>query len=82
VFELVQFRKWPDRSGTKPPETNDREKLDTMIAVETLAIRVGARPTFLDNALWLACANMGLHMSNTELAALASEGQRNGPDAP
>jgi len=73
AFGLVSFRKWPDRSGTKAPEAGPRELRATMQAVETLARQAGLRPTLLDNAVWLLCARMGLHLSNQELAVLGEE---------
>jgi len=71
-FGLVQFRKWPDHTGTKPPEASPREMLETMRVVENFAGLVSERPTLLDNAIWLLCARMGLNMTNAELAAMAS----------
>ena len=68
-FGLVEFRKWPDRSGTKPPEAAPEELLATMVQMERFAKEVGERPTFLDNAVWLLCAKMGLYLSNAELAS-------------
>jgi hypothetical protein len=72
-FELVQFQIWPDRTGTKAPAAGAGEMLDTMKVVEALACRVGTRPTFLDNAIWLTCSRMGFHLGNAELAAMASD---------
>lgn len=72
-FGLLRFHKWSDRTGTKPPEASASEMLETMTVVETMARNVGARPTFVDNAIWLLCAQMGLHMRNAELTQLASD---------
>jgi len=69
-FGLVQFRNWPDRAGTKAPAASASEMLSTMAAVESLARGVGTRPTLFDNAIWLLCSQMGLHMSNARLASL------------
>ena len=71
-FGLIQFRRWPDHSGTKPPEATPSEMESVMIVVESLAHVVGERPTLVDNAIWLPCAKSGLYTSNEALASLAS----------
>lgn len=71
-FRLVQFRRWPDYSGTKPPQATPSEMESVMVVVESLARMVGKRPSLLDNAIWLLCAKSGLHMTNEKLASLAS----------
>lgn len=69
---LVQFRKWPDRAGTKAPAASASEMLSTMTAVESLAREVGTRATLFDNAIWLLCAQTGLRMSNARLASFVA----------
>lgn len=69
-FGLVEFGKWPDRSGTTPPEAAPHELLQTMTEMERFARVAGVRPTFLDNAVWLLCAKMGLYLSNECLREL------------
>ena len=72
-FRLVQFRSWPDHTGTKAPATSPTEMLMVMTIIERIARLVGVRPTFLDTAIWLLCSKqpMGLHLSNDELASMA-----------
>lgn len=70
-FDLVRFRNWPNRDGTKAPVTSTPEMLETMTVVEVLARLVGVRTTFLDTAIWLVCARMGLHLSNAQLMSIA-----------
>jgi len=70
-FGLVRFRKWPDRARTKAPEATAEEMLQTMTVVERLARNAGERTTLVDNAIWLLCSQMGLHMSNEALEAMA-----------
>jgi 3-methyladenine DNA glycosylase Tag len=72
-FGLVQFRNWSDRTGTKAPNANASEMLGTMATVESLARGAGVRPTLFDTAIWLLCAQMGLRMSNAQLASLVVE---------
>ncbi len=71
-FGLVEFRRWPNRDGTAAPQANSEEMWLTMAAVETLASTAGRRVTYVDTAIWLLCARMGLYMSNSRLAHLAS----------
>ena len=71
AFGFLEFRKWPDRSGTKQPQPDESEMIETMRAIERFATVLGERPTFVDNAIWLLCAKMGPHLSNRELASLA-----------
>lgn len=75
-FGLVQFRRWPDRSGTKAPAAHTLEMLETMETIETLAANLGLKAVLLDNALWLICARnreVNIGMSNADLAAMASQ---------
>ena len=69
-FGFVQFRKWPQRSGTKPPQSSPTEMLTVMVTIEFLADAIGVKTTFLDNAIWLLCSQSGLHMSNATLESL------------
>ncbi len=72
-FRWLHFRKWPDRSGTTPPTTNDLEKAEVMRAVQTFAQDRQLLTSYVDNAVWLLCAKSGLFMSNTALSALVTE---------
>ena len=70
VFGMVEFSRWEDRSGTKAPEATPQEMLQCMAAVEEWAAGVGVPTSFLDNALWLLCAKMGLYLDNAALGTL------------
>lgn len=72
-FGLVRFRNWPDRTGTKPPSASAPEMLKTMTIVERMAMNVGERPTFVDNAIWLLCCKGGVHLSNHELEGMVTD---------
>ena len=72
-FDLVGFSKWPDKSKRRAPAATEAEMLGTMIAVESLSMLVKESVAHIDNAIWLLCAQMGLSMSNAELASLASQ---------
>ncbi len=71
-FGLVQFARWPDQRGFKAPQAKESELRTVMQVMETWALKLGFRVTFLDNAVWLLCAALksGLHLSNSDLAAL------------
>jgi hypothetical protein len=75
AFGFVSFRVWPDRGGTTPPQATNEEMLHTMEAIEKFAREAGERVSFIDNAIWLLCARMGVYASNSELAALAQLAQ-------
>jgi len=75
AFGLVAFRRWPNRRGTKAPEANPRELLDTMMGVEEMARAVGVQATYLDTAIWILCARSGAHLKNADLEALAAKAQ-------
>jgi endonuclease III len=71
-FGLVQFASWTDQRGFKTPPARKSELRMVMQVMETWALQLGFRVTFLDNAVWILCAasESGLHLSNSDLAAL------------
>ncbi len=72
TFGWVEFKSWPDRSGNKTPGPSEKEMVDVMRVLESLAASVGQRTVFVDNALWLLCAQSGLRFTNEELKSLSS----------
>lgn len=71
-FELVTFRKWPDRSKTKAPQADPNELSQTMTVLETFAHNVGERVIYVDNAIWLLCARSGASLRNVDLKNLCA----------
>ena len=69
-FGLVKFGNWKDRKERKPPQANESEMLETMIAMENFAKSVDKLVTFVDNAVWLVSSKSGLYFTNEELSAL------------
>lgn len=59
--------------------TSDRqsesELLQTMTVIEDIASTVGKCISFVDNAIWLLCAESGPHLTNEELKKLVLEKQ-------
>jgi endonuclease III len=79
-FGLVQFANWADRKNFKTPHAGKYELRKVMDVMEKWALELGFPVTFLDNAVWLLCAapKSGLHLSNSELAALRLQVAPNG----
>ncbi len=74
AFGLVPFCNWSGRSGRTSPALSSRASyLAVMAAVEDLATAADMPVVMVDNAIWLLCAKSGLHLTNPELAELASE---------
>ena len=79
-FGLVRFRGWPRTSdgpqGRKSPVSTSKSKLLAVMAAAEKVAEVAEVPVVLvDNAIWLLCAKSGLYLSNSELAAMAPEGE-------
>jgi hypothetical protein len=53
------------------PEPSEAKCVEVMKTMEEFAKTVEIRTVFLDNAIWLLCANSGLHATNQELKRLA-----------
>jgi hypothetical protein len=70
-FGLVHFTKWPDCSGTSPPNAKPQELRRVMQVMEDWARQLRTRVAFLDNAVWFLCAKSRLYLNNHELAVLA-----------
>lgn len=66
-FGLVSFQTSKSR--------NESELLETMTVVEDIASTTGRYISFVDNAIWLLCAESGLHLKNEELRKLIPEKQ-------
>ena len=64
-FGLVNF--W----NSKDP--NESEFLETMTVVEDIASAADRYISLVDNAIWLLCAESGLHLTNEELKKLVPE---------
>jgi len=77
-FGLIQFTMWPDQRGFETPQARKPELRTVMQVMETWALQLGFRVTFLDNAVWLLCAKCGLHLSNSDLVALRAQVVPNG----
>jgi hypothetical protein len=71
-LRLVWFSSWPDCSGYKPPTATQPELITVMNVIANFARTVGERISFLDNAIWLLCAQSGLHLTNDSLRELGS----------
>lgn len=75
-FQLVHFSGWSNakdgREGrAAPTSTSKKLLLAAMAAVQEIA-EVASKPVVLvDNAIWILCAESGLHLSNQELAEIA-----------
>lgn len=70
-FGLMEFSKWTDRSGTKPPAPTTQELFECMAIIEKLAMSAGEYTSLVDNAIWMTCARSGLHLSNDALKEMA-----------
>ncbi len=70
AFGMVRFQSWPDQAKSKAPRPTPDEMVETMSQIESFALLVGERPTFVDNAIWLLCAKSGVRLSNSDLGAL------------
>ena len=71
AFGLMEFSRWVDRSGTKPPNPTTAELFESMAIIEKLAISAGEYTSLVDNAIWMTCAKSGLHLSNDALKEMA-----------
>lgn len=77
-FGLVRFKRWDRALGRGYPEARSTEELlAVMTAVEQIAAAAKETVVFVDNAIWLLCAEdgakYGLHLTNEQLAQIASE---------
>ena len=72
-FELVQYKKWPDKTGTKPPVTTDEQLIITMTAMQDFSLKINESPSYVDQVIWLLCAKSGAYFSNEKLVALYRE---------
>lgn len=66
-WNLVEFRRWPDRSNRRAPEPTDDELLLGMEAISGLAKAINETVTFTDSVIWTACAKGGAWLTNQEL---------------
>jgi endonuclease III len=68
----VRFPKWGDGDQLRfaAPKPRLAELLEVMRVVEEWANAVGERVTLVDNAVWLICADSGLHLPNREIRDL------------
>lgn len=71
-WDFVEFRCWPDRSGTNAPQPSKDELLLAMGAVSDFAKAINKTTTFTDSVIWTACAKGGAWLTNKELKALAN----------
>ena len=69
-FGMNHFPNWNDRTGTKGPVPSESGYLQVMGTMEIFAKTIAVRPAFLDNAVWLLCAQSGAHLTNDRLAEL------------
>lgn len=69
-FGWVEFNTWPNREGTKAPTASEGEAMAVMDEMEHFADANALLVCYVDNAVWLLCAQSGLHLSNHELAHL------------
>lgn len=70
---LMEYQKWPDRSGNKNPAAGNDELLETMRAFDRFAKVVGESAIYMDNAIWFACSIGGPNLTNDELGYLSEK---------
>lgn len=71
-FGLAEFPRWQLRGGYETPALNPDELFVVMEKVEIFSRDVGQIVTFVDNSIWLLCAQSGLHLTNEELLTLGA----------
>ena len=69
-FGWMEFNNWPNRSGWSSPSANEGELIEVMGKMAGFAAAVTVRVCYVDNALWLLCAQSGLHFRNEALSSL------------
>jgi len=70
----VQFKKWPDQSGTKAPvDPGEKSLREVMIWVAEMAQELELEAVYVDNVLWLAAAKSGAWLSNDTFKALGAK---------
>ena len=71
IFGLCNFKNWKNpKKDYSTPEANDEEKIKVMMILEKMASAVNERVVFVDNVIWLLCAESGLHYTNEQLAQI------------
>jgi hypothetical protein len=72
-FRWVEFRKWPNREGTKAPTAREVEMIAVMGEMATFSSANSLSVCYADNAVWLLCAKSGLYLDNEALSSLGDE---------
>ena len=78
-FQLVHFSGWSNasdgREGWAAPTSKSKKLLlAVMAAVQEIAEAASEPVVLVDNAIWILCAESGLHLSNQELAEIGTKG--------
>jgi hypothetical protein len=72
-FGLFDFKNWKTRKDYGAPTPSEKEMVEVMGKIKSLASQAEISTILADNAIWLLCAKSGLHLTNKDLAELAQQ---------